>query len=66
MTTLTSPTRPAIVDDVTRRQFITMLTAAGLLAACGRNTAPQDPAAGNTRRISHALGETDVPASPQR
>jgi hypothetical protein len=36
--TLLTPTRLApteIVDDVTRRQFLAMVTAAGLLAACG-------------------------------
>lgn len=54
----------AVLDAATRREFIAMLTAAGLLAACGDDDseAPE----GQTRSFDHALGTTEVPVDAQR
>lgn len=52
------------VTDATRREFLALLGAAGLLAGCGG--AAEEPAAPATRRFAHAAGTTDVPTSPSR
>ncbi|MGQ0680480.1 MAG: ABC transporter substrate-binding protein [Actinomycetota bacterium] len=59
---------PQVVDDLTRREFITGLTAAGLLAACGRNQPGGDAAVPTaTRSFKDVAGnEILVPGSPQR
>jgi iron complex transport system substrate-binding protein len=52
------------------RKIATLLAAALVLSACGTGTTPPGgaPAAetGQTRAIKHAMGETQVPASPKR
>ncbi|CAM4042081.1 ABC transporter substrate-binding protein [Kibdelosporangium persicum] len=52
------------------RKIATLLAAALVLSACGTGTTPPGgaPAAetGQTRTVKHAMGETQVPASPQR
>jgi len=64
---LWTPSDLEIVDDATRREFIALLGAAGLLAACGDNGDGGGDAAADTdtRSIDHALGTTAVPADPQ-
>lgn len=59
--------RPAvIVDDATRRQFLTLLGAAGLLTACSTG-APPPPAGPTTRTVTDLSGRTvDIPADPRR
>lgn len=55
-----------IVDDATRREFIAMIGAAGLLTACTPAAAPAPPAAA-TRRFTDRLNRAvDVPVDPQR
>lgn len=63
-----SPTllTPPVVDDATRRQFLTGLTVAGLLAGCGSDPAPAEPAAPSTRTITNEFGTFEVPTDPQR
>jgi iron complex transport system substrate-binding protein len=56
---------PDILDDLTRREFITMLAAAGLLAACGGRAESGGPSAA-TRTIEHSAGTSQVPISPDR
>ncbi|RSM91720.1 iron-siderophore ABC transporter substrate-binding protein [Kibdelosporangium aridum] len=52
------------------RKIATLLAAALVLSACGTGTTPPGgapaPESGQTRTIKHAMGETQVPASPQR
>ncbi|MFC0106423.1 ABC transporter substrate-binding protein [Kibdelosporangium aridum] len=52
------------------RKIATLLAAALVLSACGTGTTPPGgapaPESGQTRAIKHAMGETQVPASPQR
>lgn len=59
------PEGPVIVDDTTRRQFITAVVAAGLVTGCGRNGGEAAPPA-ETRTISHAAGVTEVPVDARR
>lgn len=55
------------VDDATtRRQFLGLLAAAGLLTACGQDSGPVGAAEAVTRSIEHTAGTTEVPVSPQR
>jgi iron complex transport system substrate-binding protein len=57
-------------EDVTRRTFITGALASAFLIACGdgedEEAAPEATAAPTTRMVTHALGTTEVPVSPQR
>lgn len=59
-------TRPTIDNDLSRRDLLAALAAAGLLTACagpapaGTDTAPA------TKPFTHALGTTEVPVAPQR
>lgn len=58
---------PPEIDDATRREFL--IGAAGLLllpAACGGDGGNEGSGSGETRRVEHALGTTEVPVSPQR
>ena len=52
------------------RRIATLLAAALVLGACGTGTTPPGGApassSGETRTVKHAMGETKVPASPQR
>src|SRR5688500_707068 len=53
------------VLDATRREFLAMLAAAGLLPACSTDAA-SEPAAPSTRTVEHPLGTTEVPLAPTR
>ncbi len=58
---------PPEIDDVTRREFL--IGSAGLLllpAACGGNGEGEESASGETKVIENMLGETEVPARPER
>ena len=55
-----------VIDEATRRQFLGMFAAAGLLSACGGAETTADEASGRTRPFDHAMGTTDVPVSPSR
>jgi iron complex transport system substrate-binding protein len=54
---------PSTVLDATRREFLAILAAAGLLSAC---TTADRPAAAATRTVQHPLGTTEVPLAPTR
>lgn len=68
--------RPVVApfeDDVTRREFLTSLAAAGLLAACGGGNEDGEATPGEsarakptTRTITHPGGTTEVPARAVR
>ncbi len=63
---LWTPDDLEIFDAATRREFIALLGAAGLLAACGEGGEGGEGAADtDTRTIEHALGTTEVPVDPQ-
>ncbi|MEW6152951.1 MAG: ABC transporter substrate-binding protein [Actinomycetota bacterium] len=64
-TTSLCPALPEVQDELTRREFVAALTAAGLLAACGRDrvTAPDGAA---TRTVTSHNGPVEVPADPGR
>jgi iron complex transport system substrate-binding protein len=59
-----------VVDAATRREFIAVLAAAGLLTACGDgdDDGMGEPSgtAGGTRTVAHLLGESEVPVPPTR
>lgn len=65
---------PEVIEDATRRQFITGVGAAALaaafLAACGEEDDPTNTPTGTpeatTRTVDHAFGTTEIPANPQR
>lgn len=66
---------PEVIEDTTRRRFITGTAAAALaaafLAACGSDDEQPDEAASGTNAgwpvtIGHAFGETTISAEPQR
>jgi iron complex transport system substrate-binding protein len=68
--TMSAATRPEstteIVDSTTRREFLAMLAAAGLVAACGSNNDDSAPS-GDARSFTDDLGRTiDVPGQPRR
>lgn len=66
---LRAPGDLRILDAVTRREFITMLGAAGLLAACGGDGGGEgaEGSAGGTRGFVDVTGETiEVPDRPRR
>jgi iron-siderophore transport system substrate-binding protein len=52
------------------RKIATLVAAALMLSACGTGTTPPGggapPASGQMRTIKHAMGETQIPVSPQR
>lgn len=52
-----------VIDDATRREFIALLGAAGLLTACGSDLETRTAA---TRTIETPLGPVDVPVRAQR
>lgn len=52
--------------STTRRQFLTMLGAAGLLAACGDDAGDDGPTAPATRTVRADGGTVEVPAEPKR
>lgn len=56
------------IEDVTRRDFL--IGAGGLLLlapyGCGGGESGETESSGETRTVRHALGETEVPASPKR
>jgi iron complex transport system substrate-binding protein len=54
---------PSTVLDATRREFLTILAAAGLLPACATT---DQPTANATRTVQHPLGTTEVPLAPTR
>lgn len=62
------PVLPPIVDDVTRRQFVAMLGAAGLLAACGDDSDGEREAATGpaVRTVTADDGPIEVPTDPRR
>jgi iron complex transport system substrate-binding protein len=60
---------PSILDarvSTTRRQFLTMLGAAGLLAACGDDGGDESTSAPATRTVRADGATVEVPAEPQR
>ncbi len=64
---MTAPAPRTITNDATRREFLGMLAAAGLLAACGDDGAASSDAAGDdTRTVSDVLGDVQVPTDPRR
>jgi iron complex transport system substrate-binding protein len=66
-TLLEPPPLSEIVEDVTRREFLSggvaLALAAGLAACADDGPAPT---AGETRAVRHAFGATDIPANPRR
>jgi iron complex transport system substrate-binding protein len=52
-------------DAATRREFLALLGAAGLLAACRDDEGPR-PSDGATRPVDDVFGTVDVPVSPIR
>lgn len=52
--------------STTRRQFLAMLGAAGLLAACGDDGGNESTSAPATRTVRADGGTVEVPAEPQR
>lgn len=61
--------RLAAADSITRRTFIGMMTAAGLLAACGEDNDSRSATArgsGTTRTVQGDNGTVEVPAEPER
>ncbi len=58
-----------VVDDATRREFLTMIGAAGLLAACGGEgggTAAPPPSGPGSRTVTNQFGTFELPAEPKR
>jgi len=71
MTLTRTPERSVadIVDAVTRREFLGLVAAAGLVAACGDDddtSAADDAGAATTRTVRTDSGTVDVPAEPKR
>ncbi|MEU7812937.1 ABC transporter substrate-binding protein [Pseudonocardia sp. NPDC049154] len=64
-TVLDRDLRAPVVTDSTRRQFLAVLGAAGLLAGCSSadGSGPAGPA---TRTVQHPLGTAAVPVAPAR
>jgi iron complex transport system substrate-binding protein len=54
------------VSDTTRRQFLAIIGAAGLLSACSTSGSADAPAGPATRTVVHPLGTTEVPVAPAR
>jgi iron complex transport system substrate-binding protein len=56
-----------VVDEATRREFLAMLAAAGLLAACGDDgDAETDGSVQETRRVESPIGPAEIPVDPRR
>lgn len=53
-------------EDATRRQFLGLLAAAGLLTACGADNDPASARTAGTRTVSTPYGDQLVPLAPQR
>jgi iron complex transport system substrate-binding protein len=53
-----------IEDAATRREFLAILAASGLLASCGSDDDP--PAAARTRTVASTHGPVKIPARPRR
>jgi iron complex transport system substrate-binding protein len=61
------PTTPPPAGDLTRREFVTGLLAAGLLTACGGNSGTNDTGSGPTREFVDIYGNSvKVPNEPKR
>lgn len=56
---------PPVTADATRRRFLAMLAAAGLLGACTEEKT-EELAPPQTRSVQHFFGSTPVPVAPQR
>jgi iron complex transport system substrate-binding protein len=55
------------IEDVTRREFVFGALGAALLVACRDDSDSAEPAvAPTTRRVTHQMGETEMPLEPQR
>lgn len=57
---------PDVLDDLTRREFIAGLIAAGLLSACGGGNGTTGDGSVTTRPVDNEFGTTDVPVNPER
>lgn len=55
-----------VVDDATRRQFLTGAAASGLLLAAGCGGGGPAPGAPETRTVTGSRGPVEVPVAPQR
>jgi iron complex transport system substrate-binding protein len=53
------------VDDLTRREFLAGMIAAGLLGACGLSS-DNETGSTDTKRVTHAFGEVEVPIDASR
>lgn len=58
--------RPDVVDEATRRQFLGIIAAAGLLAACGDADVDATKPDSSTRKVDDVFGSVEVPTEPQR
>lgn len=56
---------PSTVLDATRREFLAILAAAGLLPACSADPG-SEPTAPVTRTVQHPLGTAEIPIAPAR
>ncbi|MEU6698211.1 ABC transporter substrate-binding protein [Pseudonocardia sp. NPDC046786] len=56
---------PPVCTAATRREFLAILAATGLLSGCAGDTTGA-PGGATSRRIEHPLGVTDVPVAPAR
>jgi iron complex transport system substrate-binding protein len=54
-----------IFDELTRREFLAGMVAAGLLGACGLSS-DNKKSSRSTRRVTHAFGEVEVPVDASR
>lgn len=64
---VSDPTRLEILAAATRREFLTMLGAAGLLAACGDDDSPSSGGGGPAMRtVRTDAGTVEVPGTPER
>jgi iron complex transport system substrate-binding protein len=64
-----TPANLVRIEDITRREFMFSALGAALLIACGDDDggdAPSDAESGFPRTVSHGLGETTIPAKPER
>ncbi len=53
-------------NDLTRREFLVGAGLIALVPGCGSGGESGEGASANFRTIEHAMGETDVPAEPER
>ncbi|OSY35684.1 putative siderophore-binding lipoprotein YfiY precursor [Pseudonocardia autotrophica] len=56
---------PPVCTATTRREFLAIMAAAGLLSGCAGGS-DSGPAGATSRRVEHPLGVTDIPVSPSR